>query len=83
MFPRGGFDAKASRRRLCGTEVKSDVIAGLIHADPAKTLVMNFIAQLVAEGFAEWEMLNDGDIELRFNTGETFVLAEKVIIRMA
>jgi hypothetical protein len=83
MIPRGGFDAKTSRRRLPRTAAARDAIAGLVHADPAKALVMDFIAQLVAEGFAEWEMLGDDEIELRFNNGETFILAKKVIIRMA
>ena len=49
---------------------------GLVHADPAKALVMTYFGQLVADGYAEWDMLDNGDIELRFNTGETFLLAE-------
>jgi hypothetical protein len=41
------------------------------------------IGQLVADGFAEWDMFDNGNIQLRFNTGETFLLAETVIVRLA
>jgi len=44
---------------------------------------MKYIGQLVADGLAEWDMLDNGDVQLRFNTGETFLLAETVIIRLA
>jgi hypothetical protein len=44
---------------------------------------MACIGQLVADGYADWTMLNDGDVELSFNSGETFLLAESVIIRFA
>ncbi len=44
---------------------------------------MNCIGDLVAGGFAEWDRLDDGDIQLRFNTGETFLLSETVIVRLA
>ena len=50
---------------------------------PNKVFVMTAICQLVADGHAEWTMLDDGDVELRFNSGETFILAEKVVIRLA
>jgi hypothetical protein len=83
MVPLYDFDAKTSGRRLCGTKAMRDAIAGLFQADPAKALVMKYIGQLVAAGFAEWDMLDHGDIQLRFNTGETFLLAETVIIRLA
>jgi hypothetical protein len=65
------------------SKVTSDVIAGLVHADPANAVVMSYIGQLVADGYAQWTKLNDGDIELTFNSGETFLLAERVIIRLA
>lgn len=57
--------------------------ARLFHPEPAKLLVMNFISLLVADGFAAWEMLDSGEIELRFSTGETFPLAEQAILRIA
>ena len=71
------------RPRLRASKATSDVIAALVHTDPDKALVMTYIGQLVADGYAEWTMLDDGDIELSFNSGETFLLAERVIIRLA
>ena len=44
---------------------------------------MKFLGQFVADGFAAWERLGNGDIELRFDTGETFILGEKAIVRLA
>jgi hypothetical protein len=79
MASLGDFDAKKSRRRLR----TPDAITPLFNADPAKALVMKYIGQLVADGFAELIMPANGDIQLRFNTGETFLLAETVIIRRA
>lgn len=83
MFSHGGFDARASRRRLCGTEATPQALARLANADPAKTLVMDFIGQLVADGFAEWEELKSGEIELRFHTGEIYILTATAIVRLA
>jgi hypothetical protein len=83
MVSPGDFSGKTRRRRLCGTKATPDAIAGLFRADPAKALVMKYIGQLVGSGFAEWDMFDNGDIQLRFNTGETFLLAETVIIRLA
>ena len=80
MFPRG---AKARREKLCGTDAASDAIAGVFHADPAKALVMSYVRRLVVDGYAEWDMLENGDIRLRFQTGETFLLARAMIIRIA
>ena len=55
---------------------------GLFHGDPAKTLVMNYIRQLIADGLAQSTMQDNGDIQLRLQTGETFLLTEKVIVRV-
>ena len=76
-------DTKTTRRRRCADKATSDLIGGLVHADPAKALVMTCIGQLVADGHAQWTTLNEGDIELSFNSGETFLLAERVVIRLA
>jgi hypothetical protein len=43
---------------------------------------MTSIGQLVADGCARWAILDNGDIQLSFNTGETFLLTD-VIIRLA
>jgi hypothetical protein len=83
MFPRGALDAKTRRERLCGTDAASDGIASLFHADPAKALVMTCVRRLVADGYAECDMLENGDIRLHFQTGETFLLARTMIIRIA
>ena len=45
--------------------------------------MVKYIARLVADGFAEWYRLDDVDIQLRFNTGETFLLIETVIVRLS
>ena len=76
------LDAKMRREKLRGTEATPDAIAGLIHADTAKALVMTYVGQLVADGYAEWDMLENGDVELRCHTGETFLLAETMIVRI-
>jgi hypothetical protein len=60
-----------------------NAIAGLARADPDKALVMTYVGQLVANGYAHWAMLDDGKIELSFNSGETFLLAERMVIRLA
>ena len=76
-------EAKTRRGQRSISKVTSHVIAGLVHADPAKVFVMTCISQLVADGHAQWTTLDDGEIELSFNSGETFLLAEKVVIRLA
>lgn len=83
MFSRGGSDAKTRRRKLRGAGATSGTVAKPLRADPARALVMACFDQIVADGFAERVMLDNGDIQLRFNTGETFVLTETVIIRLA
>ena len=52
-------------------------------ATPAKTLVLAVIGRRVAAGHAEWKTLESGEIELHLPTGETFLLAEATIIRLA
>jgi hypothetical protein len=83
MFSLSASNAKRRRRRPRDTKATSDAIAALFYADPAKALVMKSIGQLIADGLAEWDMFDNGDIELRFNTDETFLLAETVIVRLA
>ena len=83
MFPRGALGAKMRREKLCGIDATSDAIAGVFHADPAKALVMSYVRRLVVDGYAEWDMLENGDIQLSFRTGETFLLAPTMITRIA
>jgi hypothetical protein len=83
MFPRAAFDAKTKRKKLCGTDATSEAIAGLVHADPARARVMTYFRRLVVDGYAEWHMLENGDIKLRFHTGEAYLLTKTMIIRIA
>jgi hypothetical protein len=50
--------------------------------DAARAFVMTCVAQFVADGLADWDKLGNGDIRLRFNTGETFLLSKTAIIRL-
>lgn len=83
MFSRGGFDAKASRRMLPGTEEIIDALVALAQNNPDKALVMKYIGRLVADGYAEWAMLDNGEVEVRFTSGEIYLLAETTILRLA
>jgi hypothetical protein len=71
------------REKLRGSEAMPDATANLFHADIAKAFVTSHIDRLVADGYAEWDVLTNGYIEVRFHTGETFILAEAAIIRIA
>lgn len=82
MFPRGAFGAKAKRERPGDTDATSDAIAGLVQDDPAKALVMTCFRRLVAGGYAEWHMPENGGVQLRFHTGETYLLAKTTITRI-
>jgi hypothetical protein len=83
MFSPGARDAKTRRAKRSHREATRDTVAGLVDANPAKALVMSHIRQLVAEGRAEWAWHENGDIRLRLQTGETFLLADTAIIRIA
>jgi hypothetical protein len=48
-----------------------------------RALVMDAILSLVARGHAKSSVLADGDIEIRFWTGETFVLRSDTVIRLS
>jgi hypothetical protein len=82
MFSRGGFGSKANRRKLPGTGEVIDALVALAQGNPDKALVMKTIGQLVADGYAEWDMLDNGEVELRFTSGETYLLAETTILRL-
>jgi hypothetical protein len=83
MLIRGGFDAKMSRGKSRATGKSINELVALAKDNPDKALVMTYIGRLVAGGFAEWEMLENGEVELRFNSGETYLLAETTILRIA
>jgi len=79
MFSRGGFDAKARRRKLPGS---GEALIALARDNPEKALVMKYIGQLVVDGYAEWDVLCNGEVEVRFTSGETYLLAETTILRL-
>lgn len=83
MFPTSGLDERTRRERRCGRAVKRDHIASRHYADRDKALVMSHLGQLVADGHAEWTELDNGDIELRFYSGQRFLLASQTITRLA
>jgi hypothetical protein len=76
-------DDKKGRRNLDGSGADGVAFAKSVHADPMKALVMKYISQLVAGGLAEWEMRENGTVQLRCRTGEIFLLEETVIVRVA
>lgn len=83
MFPRGGFNANASRRKLPGIDEVIDALVALTPDNADKALVVKYIGQLVADGYAEWSMLEKGQVEVRFTSGETYLLAETDILRLS
>jgi hypothetical protein len=83
MFPRGAFDARTKRETSCGTDATSEAIAGFVDADPAKALVIAYFRRVVADGYAQWHRRENGDIQFRLYTGETYLLAKTMIIRIA
>jgi hypothetical protein len=52
-------------------------------ADPDKARVIACFRDLVDRGHAQWRTLDDGSIELRLNSGETYLLGPKTIARIA
>lgn len=60
----------------------TDSLASLACDDPAKALVMAHLRQLVAGGAATWEPLDNGDVELSFAGGGTFLLTHTAVVRL-
>lgn len=83
MFSRGGFDARTKDGKRPGAEEAIDAFVALARDNPDKALVMTYIGQLVADGFATWDMLDNEEIEVRFTSGETYLLARTTILRLA
>jgi hypothetical protein len=73
---RFGHQICASPPRYCGAGWRN-------YADPDKARVMGWIDGLVPAGHAEWGVLGNGDVELRFMTGEVFRFSEELVIRVA
>ncbi|MEI9850290.1 MAG: hypothetical protein WDN24_04820 [Sphingomonas sp.] len=69
------------RRRLCGTRSLPDIRSAL--PDLEKAAVLGWLDEMVAGGDAEWDQLDSGDIRLRLDTGETYLLGRTGIVRLA
>jgi hypothetical protein len=82
MFPLGGRDARTRRAKTDRTGAAPDNISGRVYGDSAKALVMAHIRRFVHDGYAEWTMLDSGDVELRFCSGEIFLLADATMTRV-
>ncbi|MDB5620393.1 hypothetical protein [Tardiphaga sp.] len=78
----GERDAKTRREKSCGTAATLVGLPKRFRHDSAKSLVMKYLSQLVSDGFAEWRMLANDEVELRFVSGEVFLLAETTITRV-
>jgi hypothetical protein len=65
------------------TAAAPDNIAGRFYGNSAKALVMTHIGRFVRDGYAKWTMLDNGDVELRFFSGEVFLLADATMTRVA
>jgi hypothetical protein len=83
MFRIGGVNGKIGRNEACGTLASAGGGLARFSDDPAKKLVMVYLSQFVADGYAEWHARDDGDFELRFATGEIFLMADTTMTRLA
>jgi hypothetical protein len=68
----------ALREEMCGPTARDDRTA----VDPAKALLIERLGVLVSDGYAEWRPLDDGNVELRFFSGEIFLLGASSITRI-
>ncbi|AKU97917.1 hypothetical protein AKJ09_04581 [Labilithrix luteola] len=51
--------------------------------DPDKAVVISYIGELVVDGLAVWDLLQSGDVEVRLASGETYLLGESTVLRLA
>ena len=81
MESRLALKAKKHKRRLL-IEATFEAIVNSARTDPAKARVMGYFRELVADGLANWQALENGTIQLRLNTGETYLLDKTTITRI-
>ncbi|MGY3584832.1 hypothetical protein ACVIGB_006109 [Bradyrhizobium sp. USDA 4341] len=81
MDPRFAPKKRLDKRER--VEATLDAIAAPMQSDLARVKVMAHFRKLVADGFAEWRTLDDGTIRLRLATGETYLLEQTTITRIA
>ena len=82
MVSRGGFNAKRPGASS-PAETAFETFVALGQDQPDKAQVMKYIGQLVVDGHAEWQMLDNGEVEVRFTSGEIYVLSKATILRLA
>ena len=83
MVSRGRYDATAPRRKRPATGKAAKNLVALGRDQPDKALVMKYIGQLVVDGYAKCEMLDNGEVEVRFTSGEVYLLGKTTILRLA
>ena len=83
MLFRGDIDARNGRHARAETDETFDAVAALAAGNPDRELVLSHVARMVADGLAAWNIFDNGEIEVRFNTGETFIFAETTVLRLA
>jgi hypothetical protein len=76
--PRSG----GARTKILDATASADRLAERRYSDIAKTLVMSQVVQFVRVGLAQWTELRDGDIEVRFMSGELFHFGKTSIVRV-
>jgi hypothetical protein len=77
------FDTRTNRGNRPANQEAIDAFVALARGDPDKALVVTHIGQFVINGLASWEMLDTGEVEVRFTSGETYLLAKTTILRLA
>ena len=82
MARRRGNRREGNQGGGCDASTALDIREGCLHSDPAKALVMRVLGDFVAQGLAEWKRRDTGEIELRWLTGETFLLSDTTIRRI-
>ena len=67
-----------TRKKIRDATASADQLAERRYSDIAKALVMGQVVQFVRVGLAQWTELNNGDIEVRFMSGEVISFWEDV-----
>jgi hypothetical protein len=60
-----------------------ETFVAIARDEPDKARVMDYFEQFVLAGHATWEMRDNGEIELCFASGETYLLCATTILRLA
>jgi hypothetical protein len=81
MLPNSALKRKREKRSRA--QATPDAVAGRIDGDPAKIRVMAHFRELVKDGHAEWHTRESGEIELRLQSGEIYLLASTTVTRLA